>query len=172
MIIRDEAPADRDAIGAVHNAAFAGTYEAELVEKLRATNLTAVSIVAEVKDEIVGHILLSRIEAECAGRPLLALALAPLAVVPARQRQGIGTSLVHAAIAAARNCDAQLILVLGHPDFYRSFGFSSRKAENLVNPFQTEAFMALELVPDLLSGRAGFVRYPVVFGLEEHEELP
>ena len=95
-----------------------------------------------------------------------------MAVAPARQRQGIGSALVIAAIAAARDYGAQLIMVLGHPEFYRRFGFRSEKAARLNNPFQTEAFMALELALDILQGAPGSVSYPPAFGLEDPTQSP
>jgi putative acetyltransferase len=172
MIIRAERPEDRPAIARLNREAFGGPGEAELIDRLRRDGLVAVSLVAEADGEIIGHILLSRLEAEIGGRRLAALALAPMAVAPARQRQGIGSVLVLAAIAAARDCGAQLILVLGHTQFYRRYGFSSEKAAMLNNPFQTDAFMALELAPDILQGPPGSVSYPPAFGLEHHTQSP
>ena len=166
MIIRAERPADRPAIARLNREAFGGPGEAELIDRLRRDGLVAASLVAEADGEIIGHILLSWLEAEIGGRRLAALALAPMAVAPARQRQGSGSQLVIAAIAVARDCGAQLILVLGHPEFYRRFGFSSEKAARLNNPFQTDAFMALELAADILQGASGSVSYPPAFGLE------
>jgi putative acetyltransferase len=172
MIIRAERPEDQPAVARLNREAFGGPGEAELIDRLRRDGLVAVSLVAEADGEIIGHILLSRLEAEIGGRRLAALALAPMAVAPARQRQGIGSVLVLAAIAAARDCGAQLILVLGHTQFYRRYGFSSEKAAMLNNPFQTDAFMALELAPDILQGPPGSVSYPPAFGLEHHTQSP
>jgi putative acetyltransferase len=172
LIIRAERPEDRPAIARLNREAFGGAGEADLIDRLREDGLVAASLLAEHEGAIAGHILLSWLEVEIGGRPLKALALAPMAVAPDRQRQGIGSRLVTSAIAAARDLEARLILVLGHPEFYRRFGFSSEKAAELENPFRVEAFMALELAPDILRGAPGSVRYPPAFGLKHPMESP
>ncbi len=68
-----------------------------------------------------------------------------MAVTPARQCRGIGSALVEASIDAAREIGADAILVLGHKHFYPRFGFSSQKGAIFDNPFNSDAFMALEL---------------------------
>jgi putative acetyltransferase len=57
------------------------------------------------------------------------------------------------------------VIVLGHPEFYPRFGFSSEMARHLAGPFSGEAFMALELEPGALRGENGKVTYPAAFGL-------
>lgn len=169
MLIRPEKPKDRAAIARIHRSAFGGPDEAELVERLRKAGGIAISLVAEENRRPVGHILLSWLFAEIDGRSIKALALAPLAVEPDRQRQGIGSQLVEASIPAARDVDADIIAVVGHPGFYRRFGFSSQKAALLDNPFNINAFMALELVPGILERGHGSVTYPAAFGLKPKE---
>lgn len=94
-----------------------------------------------------------------------ALSLAPMAVLPSHQRQGIGTRLVEASLDACREQGHRIVLVLGHPEFYRRFGFSSESARNLKSPFGGgEAWMALELVPGTLAGISGRIEYPPPFG--------
>jgi len=58
-----------------------------------------------------------------------------------------------------------IAIVLGHPNYYPHFGFSSGKARSLESPFPPEAFMAMELSPGALDGIRGKVRYPAAFGL-------
>jgi putative acetyltransferase len=59
----------------------------------------------------------------------------------------------------------RIVIVVGHPDYYPRFGFSSEKARNLESPFPPEAFMAIELSPGALDGVRGRVRYPAAFGI-------
>jgi len=94
-----------------------------------------------------------------------AVALAPLAVIPERQRQGIGGRLIREGLDWLRERDERIVLVLGHPRYYPRFGFSSDLAGSLGSPFPKEAFMALELKPGALEGTRGNVRYPEAFGL-------
>lgn len=171
MITRDERPPDRSAILQLNRDAFGGDGEAELIEKLHADGLVAASLVAE-DGPVIGHILLSWLRLEMDSRMLRGLALAPMAVAPARQRQGIGSRLVKAAIQAARRIGADAVIVLGHPAFYPRFGFSAQDAAKLASPFTGPAFMALELTPGALAGRRGSVVYPASFGLEPDRKSP
>jgi putative acetyltransferase len=91
--IRDESPQDWNAVYQVISSAFGQPAEAELVEKLREAGDSVVSLVAEEDGEIVGHVLLSRMDA-----PFPALALAPVSVIPAKQRGGIGALLIEEAV--------------------------------------------------------------------------
>jgi putative acetyltransferase len=171
MIIRIECPDDYPAIAEVNRLAFGGDDEAALVDRLRSSGAAKASLVAEEDARIVGHAMLSALTAEMDGVPIQALALAPVAVLPACQRRRIGTRLVAASIAAARKLGADAIFVLGHKDYYPRFGFSSEKAARAANPFNSDAFMALELTPGALSG-TGTVSYPEVFGLGDRADLP
>jgi putative acetyltransferase len=172
MIIRHAQPADNAAIREVVCAAFGQPDEADLIERLRDDGHEAASIVAEADGRIVGHVCLSWLEAEFGGRCIEALALAPLAVHPDFQRRGIGGQLTKAAIERGKHLHAKIVLVLGDPQFYRPFGFCSKKGAMLLNPFQMEAFMALEIAPNVLENGCGAVIYPAAFGLEDPNELP
>jgi putative acetyltransferase len=92
-----------------------------------------------------------------------ALALAPMAVVPERQRQGVGTALLTEALRECRLRGERIVIVLGHLDFYPRFGFSHERASRLDSEFQCDAFMALELAADALQGLAGRVEYAPPF---------
>jgi putative acetyltransferase len=164
MRIRAEAPSDHEAIARLNDRAFGGTYESELIDRLRADGLVAASLVAEDEGRMIGHILLSRLDVAAGKRKLNALALAPMAVSPEWQRQGIGSALVRAAIEAACNAQADVIVVLGHPAFYPRFGFSAARAAKLKSPFSGEAFMVLEITPNALGDGDGNVVYPPAFG--------
>lgn len=163
-MIREETAVDRAAIAALNDAAFAGGEESALVERLRDQGLATLSLVAVEPEGLVGHLLLSPLEVEMEGRRVRALALAPMAVAPGRQRQGIGSALVGEALRLARARGWEAVVVLGHPDYYPRFGFSAALAARLQGPFAGPAFMALELVPAALAGERGRVTYPAAFG--------
>lgn len=165
IIVRSEHPEDRDAIRHVNEEAFGGRDEADLVDALRIEGAALASFVAEIEKRIVGHILFSRMSIETAGNPLPAVALAPMAVLPEQQGQGIGGMLIRHGMDWLRGEGEQIVIVVGHPKYYPRFGFSTDKTCSLVSPFPPEAFMALELIPGALNGVQGKVRYHAAFGL-------
>ena len=161
--IRDETGDDREAIREVHRLAFGGDAEARLVDALRDGGYARVSLVAEESGRVVGHILFGTLPIETPRGTVEAMALAPLAVVPDRQRRGIGSALTRAGLLACARLGQRIVLVLGHPEFSPRFGFSTERARHLVSPYAGPAFMALELVPGALEGLDGEVRYPPPF---------
>ena len=168
MVIRDETPADLPAIRVVHRAAFGRESEAGLVDRLRSDGLFIASLVAIEADEIVGHILFTRLQVEVDGRIVRAAALAPLAVIPKWQRRGVGSKLTVQGLAQLPAKAIAAVIVLGHPEYYPRFGFSPELTRKLVSPFRGKSsFMALELTAGALSGQTGTVTYPKAFGLED-----
>ncbi len=166
IAIRPETRADRPGIDAVNRQAFGGEGEALLIDKLRRDGLVIASLVAVTGGGVVGHLLMSRLEAETAsGRRIAAAALGPMAVAPAHQRRGIGSRLVEAGVAACRAAGVELVVVLGYPDFYPRFGFSAALGRKLRAPFSGPAFMARALKPGVLAEETATVRYPDAFGL-------
>jgi len=165
MLIRNERLEDCAAIRLVNEEAFGRPDEADLVDRLRAQGVVLASFVAEVEGLIVGHILFSRMSIETADYSVAAVALAPLAVMPKFQRQGIATLLMAHGLAWLRGGIEQVVFVLGPPDYYQRFGFSIEKARFIESPFNPKSFMALELTPHALEGIRGTVRYPDAFGL-------
>jgi putative acetyltransferase len=164
MVIRERRSADDDAIRHLNDVAFGDTDESELIEDLRAAGLVAVELVAE-DQQLNGHILFSALDVTIARKPVRALALAPMAVQPHRQRRGIGSALVRAGLQRARQGGWQAVVVLGHQDYYPRFGFSAGLAQPLEGPFSGASFMALELEPGTLQGGTGRVVYPAAFGV-------
>ena len=165
MEIRGRTAADDSAIRWLNDDAFGGTYESRLIEDLRAADLDAVELVAVENDDIVGHILFSVLATTIDQQAVPALALAPMAVRPDRQRRGIGSVLVRAGLSLARERDWRAVIVLGHKEYYPRFGFSAALARPLEAPFSGDAFMALELEPGALRGEKGRVTYPPAFGV-------
>jgi len=165
MQIRPERVDDRAAIREVNRLAFGQDEEANLVDALRSGGYVRASLVADDAGLIVGHILFSALPIETGSGTVDALALAPLAVTPARQRHGIGSTLVREGLRVCAAAGHRVLIVLGHADYYPRFGFSARLAKPLESPFPGPSFMALELVPSALSGVTGAVRYPPPFGI-------
>jgi putative acetyltransferase len=149
-------------VRAVNEAAFGGSEEADLVDKLRGDQ-ALISLVAECESGIVGHILFSRMWINTPSHLVHAVALAPVAVLPEHQRKGIGQRLIMHGLELLKNQGERIVVVVGHPDYYPRFGFSSAKATPLESPFSREAFMALELVDGALEGVQGAVIYPLAF---------
>jgi putative acetyltransferase len=159
-IIRTEEPRDVDQIRVVNERAFGRPDEAALVDALRGPSGT-ISLVAESGDRIVGHILFSFVRIDGAATTLVTSGLAPMAVLPECQRQGIGSQLVRAGIDACRSAGHDAVVVVGHPDFYPRFGFvpADTKGLRYEHEVPREAFMVLELRPAALADTRGVVRY-------------
>jgi putative acetyltransferase len=165
MGVRTEDERDRAAVRAVNVAAFGTALEADLVDTLRATVKPTISLVAEIEGAVVGHIMFSPVS--LAEHPQLnIMGLAPMAVAPDRQRQGIGSALVRTGITKCEEHGYDAIVVLGHPEYYPRFGFmpAIRYAIRCEYDAPAEAFMILELKPDVLQGVSGLVRYHKAFG--------
>jgi putative acetyltransferase len=165
IVVAEERREDHDAVAALHRAAFGGNDEADLVERLRQEGVVAASLVALDDEVIIGHILFSDLAVEVDGRAISAVSLAPMAVRPDRQRRGIGSRLVVRGLSCVAERQRAAVIVLGHAGYYARFGFSAELARKLRAPFRGDSFMALELVPGALTGRAGTVRYPPAFRL-------
>ncbi len=155
-----EAPRDHAAVEALTDAAFGTPGEARLISALRG-DPGAISLVAAESGVIVGHILFSVIDVE----GTRAMALAPMAVRPDRQGQGIGTALVQGGLQACRDAGHRLVIVLGHPEYYPRFGFIPAQPLGILSPWPVgdAYFMVLALVPGALEGVAGTVVYPPAF---------
>jgi putative acetyltransferase len=156
---------ERSVIHSINEAAFGRLDEADLVDRLRTEGVVLASLVAEMPEKIVGHILFSRMSIETAGGSVWAVALAPMAVLPEHQRQGIGGRLILHGLNLLRERGERIVIVVGHPEYYPRFGFSSEKALSLESPFPRDAFMAMGLSPGALDGVRGKVRYPAAFGI-------
>jgi putative acetyltransferase len=142
--IRKESPQDRNAVYQVISSAFGQPAEAELVQALQAAGDSVLSLVAEEDGQILGHVLLSRMDA-----PFPALALAPVSVVPTRQRSGIGSALIESAVNRARSEGWTAIFVLGDRNYYERFGFDSEAAAGFTSPYAGPHFMMLKLSSSL-----------------------
>jgi len=169
MDIRTENPEDVEAVRNINIAAFGRENEANLVDRLRGSASTF-SFVALLSDRIVGHIFFSPVvvEGKCS-RNLSILGLAPVAVLPNYQRQGIGTLLIRQGLKECARSGFNAVVVLGHPDFYSRFGFipASRKSLKCEYDVPDEAFMVLELESGALEDCSPTVKYRSEFSLCE-----
>lgn len=162
---RPEIPQDVAAIREVNLGAFPTPLEADLVEALRKDPawLPELSIVAEAPGGVVaGYALLTRCHVDDAP----ALALGPCAVLPSYQRRGAGAAAIRAGLRAAEDLGENLVLVLGHPEYYPRFGFTPASAYGIRPAFEVpdEAMMALVFDP-ALPVPSGTIRYPAPFGV-------
>ncbi|MBI1944930.1 MAG: N-acetyltransferase [Deltaproteobacteria bacterium] len=121
VAVRAERVGDNDAIRRVNEAAFGRIDEAGIVDALRAAGALPISLVAELDGAIVGHLAMSPITID--GIDDGSLGLAPMAVLPSRQRRGVGGALVRAGLAICRARRIPLVVVLGHAAYYPRFGF-------------------------------------------------
>lgn len=161
VLVRAEIPGDIPAIQRINDLAFAQPNEALLVDALRRAAGTYLSLVAEQGGQVVGHLLFTKVRVESDAGSWDALGLAPMAVLPERQRQGIGSQLVRSGLDACVRHGYTVVVVLGHPSYYPRFGFVPAVTKGLrcEYPVPDEAFMVAELAPGALDGRTGLVKY-------------
>ena len=164
--VRAERQEDYDAVRQVNERAFGQSEEAALVDALRKSHQPHISLVAEASGRIVGHIFFSTVQIESETFTTAALGLAPMAVLPEFQNQGIGSALVRGGLEECRKIGHEVVVVLGHPEYYPRFGFvpASQKGLSCEYSVPDEVFMALELREGALAGRKGLVKYGPEFG--------
>ena|SRR5205807_3736950 len=158
MIVRSETPGDITAIRVVEEEAFGQPAEARLVDDLRAAGDSVFSLVAVEDETAIGHVMFSRMKA-----PFPALALAPVAVLPERQRMGVGSRLIREGIAYSEAAGWLGIFVLGDPAFYRRFGFDAGKASGFISPYAGPHLMALPIGRSELPTSAGSIQHAPAF---------
>jgi putative acetyltransferase len=158
MIIRSESPGDIAGIRFVEEAAFLQSAEADLVDDLRAAGDSVFSLIAVEGETVTGHAMFSRLQA-----PFPALALGPVAVLPDRQRMGVGSRLIREGIARSEAAGWTGIFVLGDPAFYRRFGFDVGKASGFISPYAGPHLMALPLGRNELPTDTGSIQHAPAF---------
>jgi putative acetyltransferase len=164
MLVRVEEITDFDAVRQVNRLAFGSDTEGRIVDRIRKNANPVLSLVAD-EDGIVGHLLLSPVS-RSPEDPNLIMALGPMAVIPARQRQGIGSALVVAGLDACRRTGAGGVVVIGHPEFYPRFGFRPASEFRLTCEFEVppNVFMAIEFKEHVLQG--AMIRFHPAFSEE------
>ena len=171
--IRREGSTDLPAICKLVEAAFAEMPESDhrehyLVDKLHNsdTYIPKLSLVAKTdKDEIVGYILLTKVEIVSESGVQTSLAVAPLAVLPEYRNKGIGGMLLKEAHKRAASLGYGTAVLLGHKDYYPRFGYREAIKHGIEFPFDvpSEYCQVIELIPDALKSTKGVVRYPIAF---------
>jgi len=158
IVIRSETDADVGAITEVTIAAFktleiSNQTEQFIIEALRAAGALTVSLVAEAGGRVVGHIAFSPVTISDATANWYGLG--PLSVLPEHQRKGIGKALVREGLSRLRELNAQGCCLVGHPAYYRQFGFTN--IPGLVHEAAPEeVFLALSFVGHVPRGTVTF----------------
>ncbi len=163
MSIRAAIASDREAIREVEEHAFGQHAEAGLVDALVAAGDAVLELVAVDDDQVVGHILFSRLIIKDGARQDRAVALAPLAVEPSFHRSGIGGALVREAHPKLKEAGETLAIVLGDPKYYGRFGYSHDRAAGFDSAYQGDALQALAWGEAPLEGR---LVYPLAFATD------
>jgi putative acetyltransferase len=162
MIIRLENSEDINDIHVLNELAFGQPQEANIVDKLRNNCEGLLSLVAIENEKIVGHILFSPAVIEGQHGIIKGMGLAPMAVLPEMQRQGIGTQLVKTGIENLKKTQCPFIVVLGHPEYYPRFGFERASLYGIKCQWEgipDEVFMILWLDKSATPPVSGLAKY-------------
>jgi len=168
LVIRKESEADFARVYELNRISFNEETEAKLVDLLRKSNafIPDLSLVALIDNTVVGHILFTKIIIkDDQGNENDSLALAPMAVLPVHQKQGIGGQLILQGLSKARELGHKSVIVLGHEHYYPKFGFVPAETWNIKCPYDvpSNVFMGIELVRDGLRNVTGTVQYSKEF---------
>ena len=163
-LVRAETAADYPLVADLTRSAFDNNAEVVLIERLRQTCDGYLSLVAEQRGQLVGHIMFSPVTLGKHSKIKL-MALAPMAVSDVLHHQGIGSALVRSGLELCRKHGISAVVVLGHPGYYPRFGFTPARGFNISSPWQVpdNTFMLLELMPGALKGLSGQVQYHSAF---------
>lgn len=165
MIIRPEHPGDISTIFDIHAEAFSSEDEACLVENLRAAAVPMISLVAEEKGALVGHILFTPVNFIDPAPDLTLAGLGPMAVRPSWQGKGVGSRLVNEGLDLCRKSGFDAVVVLGYADYYPRFGFVPSKEYGIFSTYDVpfDMFMVKELKKGSLKGVQGTICYHELF---------
>lgn len=158
--VRQERPTDSAAVHALNASAFESDAEARLVDAIRASGALTLSLVAVLDGAVAGYIAFSPVVVEAEGRIVHGVGLAPMAVAPSYQRQGIGGQLIEGGLQRLRAQGHPFCVVLGHPTYYPRHGFTRASIHGLRwERGHDEAFFVQALTRGGLDGVSGVVRY-------------
>lgn len=163
MNIRIEEPGDIPATHRVEQAAFGRAAEADLVDALRAHGKATLSLVAEEGGEIVGHVFFSPVRLRIESGEHAALGLGPVAVLPERQGQGIGSALIRRGLEMLP--PGLAVFLEGNPKYYARFGFVDAGDFGIKCQFNPPpgCFMLHEPAPEGIKGLQGTIYYSEEF---------
>jgi putative acetyltransferase len=161
-IIREEQPQDVEQVRFLMRAAFSTEAESKLVDTLRSNGKAIISLVGVCGEDVLGHILFSPVTTSPPGEAK-GIGLAPVAVLPSVQSQGIGSNLILAGLQLCRSFGYDFCVVLGSPEYYQRFGFEAAQEYGLENEYGAgEEFMVLHFTDQVA---AGLVQYAPEFAL-------
>lgn len=170
MTIRNEKKEDRGEVDALIQEAFkemkySDHSEHLWVQRLRDSEVYVddLSLVAEIENQIIGHILLTKIYVENDETSSEGLSLAPVSVLPAFQGRGVGSELIRSGLNLGRDLGFSFCVLLGHQEYYPRFGFQEASKHGISFPFDapSENCMVMSLLENGLEGVSGQIRYPV-----------
>ena len=160
--IREERKNDHEAIKEVNDKAFNRPQEGVVVNKIRKSGAKVLSLVATIENKIVGHILFSTVEIKGHEKRMVGMGLAPMAVLPKYQKQGIGSMLIKEGVKRLKKRSVPFVIVLGHENYYPKFGFEKASKYGLRCQWKDvpdEAFMVLILDNDVMKNIHGIAKY-------------
>jgi putative acetyltransferase len=164
LTIRPAQPADLPAIETILKAAFPTDLESRLANLLISHHKDVISLLADLSEQTVGHILFSPATCDGPAGRSEGLGLAPLAVMPDFQRRGIGSALVRAGLEECRRLAAPWVVVLGEPTYYGRFGFQPASRNDVTGEFGGEdAFQLLIFDQARMPSPGSHIRYASEF---------
>ena len=165
LAIRAAGAADAPAVDALLRVSFPEPAEAQLVAQLaRDGDIVLVLVAAdEASGAVQGMVAFSRMRVELGGKPVPAVALAPLAVDRQARGDGVADLLVRAGLDWLREAGVAMVFVLGEPDFYGRFGFEAALADGFASPYAGPYFMATVLAGGCLEGVPGEASHAPAF---------
>ena len=162
ITIREEESGEAREIRIVIQNAFHQTEEADIVDKLRQSCSSRMSLVAVSEDQMVGQILFTPVSIQAKKQVITGMGVGPMAVLPEFQHQGIGCRLVKAGLALVKKRKYPFVIVLGHPTYYPRFGFVPASRCGIRSEYENvpdEAFMILAFNKTTLEGISGVAKY-------------
>ena len=165
MNIRPEKPRDSDKIRQINTSAFDTDTEANIVDALRKSGIPLISLVAEEKGELVGHILFSPVTLQGSQSKISIAGLAPMAVLPDWQNKGIGSKLIEEGLKRCSQSGYKAVVVLGYPNYYTRFGFVPSVNYGIKSEYDVpaEVFMVKEIKKGALASCKGIIKYHQAF---------
>lgn len=167
MNIRSTTSHDLAAVLDAHKHAFGAEQGQEIADLVRdllsdPSAMPVLSLTAGTDAGITGHVLFTAVSVQGSGEQAVARILAPLAVLPEHQRKGVGGALINEGLKRLSDSGVELVFVLGHPDYYRRFGFRPAavlgfEATHPIPAEHEDAWMVQALVPGVLGRVSGKV---------------
>jgi putative acetyltransferase len=167
LIIDEESVNDRAGVQSVNVAAFDRHKEADVVDQLRESCPESISLVAKIDEKIIGHVFFTPVRLiQDQDWSIEGMGLAPLAVLPEYQNQGVGTELSKQGLRKVENAGYPFAIVLGDPSYYHRFGFERASDYGIRSSFEDvpdDAFMIKIFNPEVMAGAQGVVYYQEAF---------